>query len=221
MKQCPLHLTGHEVVEVDGFVFKRKRSQPEKDGAPAASEQSAAKKPRLPDTSPRPAATPQQHITTAATPAAHTNKSLHQVLPQHLTAATPGVRAHATPAARPAATPVGATPVTRALLQQLPTDAAEPDRLASLCELLCAAEIEELESAHAAEDTAAVDAVKAVLAAFATSVRAAAAEGSFQVSTAQNHLQAERAECPSKSYNCGGASVFQHNNGSLLLALFF
>ena len=178
------------MVEVDGFIFKRKRPQPEKDAAPAASEQSAAKKPRLPDSTLQPAATPQQHVTTAATaaatPAAHTNQSLHQVLPQQVTAATPAAMPHATPATRAAATPLAATPVTRALLQQLPTDAAEPDRLASLCELLCAAEIEDLESAHVAEDTAAVDAVKAVLAAFATSVRRAAAEGSFQASAAED-----------------------------------
>lgn len=181
------------MVEVDGFVFTRKRAQPESDAAPAASEQSAAKKPRLPASSPQVAATPQPNHT-AATPAAHVRMSSQHILPPPAVAATPSTRSTATPgaretaapASRAAATPAGATPATRALLQQLPIDAAEPDRLASLCELLCAAQIEDIESLQ--EDEAAVAAVRAVLTAFAASVRAAAADGRFEASAAGNML---------------------------------
>lgn len=204
------HLTGHEVVEVDGFIFKRKRAQPKHDAVQAASEQSAAKKPRLPGPSPKPAATPVLHPT-AATPAAHPSKPLSVALPEHISAATPAARtnpdpiawASATPAAqtgvKPAAvatvTPAGATAATAALLQQLPTDAAEPDRLASLCELLCAAEIEDLGAAHTADDAAAMDAVRAVLTSFAVAVRAAATEGKFEVSAAGSSAVAPRLVC--------------------------
>lgn len=170
---------------MDGFVFKRKRTQPESQSAPAASEQSAAKKPRLPNTSPQPAATPSLHPT-AGTPAASKQQLVPVVLPGHIAAVTPAATLSVTPIARSTATPAGATAATAALLQQLPADAAEPDRLASLCELLCAAQIDELNSAHAPEDAAAVEAVKAVLASFAVSVRAAAAQGTFEASAASS-----------------------------------
>lgn len=72
---------------------------------------------------------------------------------------------------------------TTALLEQLPTDMSEPDRLASLCELLCAAELDELSISSAQQqlDEAVADAVRQVLSTFVRSVQSSAAASTFQV----------------------------------------
>jgi len=72
---------------------------------------------------------------------------------------------------------------TIALLEQLPTDLSQSDRLASLCELLCAAELEELSASGSSEqlEPAVANVVQHVLASFVRSVQSAAADGRFQV----------------------------------------
>ena len=75
---------------------------------------------------------------------------------------------------------------TTALLEQVPTDMAEPDRLASLCELLCAAEVDEMHQQDAARlDPAVATAVEQALTTFVRSVQSAAANGSLQVHNGQ------------------------------------
>lgn len=72
---------------------------------------------------------------------------------------------------------------TTALLEQLPADMSQPDRLASLCQLLCAAELEDLSAGSASLplDPAVARVVENVLETFVQSVQSAAADGTLQV----------------------------------------
>ena len=72
---------------------------------------------------------------------------------------------------------------TTALMEQLPSDVSESDRLASLCELLCAAELDELSASSAQRQQLdpVADAVRDVLGTFVLSVQTSAAAGRFQV----------------------------------------
>ena len=168
-----LHLSvaAHEIVEVDGFVFKRKRAVSQHSASQQLPDLSAEKKSRTPIaermTSPLAAATP------APSPV---GRSIHQA-DDTATGGAADAAATRTPTAQNIAA------ATTALLEQVPTDMAEPDRLASLCELLCAAELEELHqhNAEAQLDPVVAAAVQNALGAFARSVQSAAANGSLQV----------------------------------------
>ena len=157
----------HEVVEVDGFVFKRKRSILEPTADTTEQNQPADKKPKLlstPDTQNLP-------LTVSKTP-----------VPLAATGVEGGVAANIAAVKTPDAQAVSAA--TTALLEQLPPDVSEPDRLASLCELLCAAELDELSTSSAQEqqlDATVADAVRQVLGTFVRSVQSSVAAGRFQV----------------------------------------
>ena len=162
----------HEVVEVDGFVFKRKRPV-----LPSTTDQHqpADKKPRVlgstPDVGKK---------LVGSTPSVQT--ALASDIKTPATAAKPDMVADAAAMTTPDAKVV--TAATTALLEQLPTDMSEPDRLASLCELLCAAELDELSVSSAQEqqlDAAVADAIRQALSTFVRSVQSSAAAGRFQV----------------------------------------
>lgn len=157
----------HEVVEVDGFVFKRKRSVPEALTSAAEQEQPVDKKQKLPaaarDSSVLPA---NEHANPAPVAAA----AEADVAPDMAAIKTPDAKL--------------VSAATTALLEQLPSDVSESDRLASLCELLCAAELDELSASIARQqqpDPAVADAVRDVLGTFVRSVQSSAAAGRFQV----------------------------------------
>lgn len=162
----------HEVVEVDGFVFKRKRSIPEPTANTTEQDQPASKRPKLPDSTsdaqvslPRESNTPAPAAATAAESAAEGNVAVDIA-----TVKTPDAKA--------------VSAATTALLEQLPADMSEPDRLASLCELLCAAEMDELSTSSVQEqqlDPAVVDTVRQALDTFVRAVQSSAAAGDFQV----------------------------------------
>ena len=161
--------TAHEIVEVDGFVFKRKRPAPKASPRSTEDGQPADKKQKLPatthDTQPLPAQG-------SATPAPSSAPPATEAV------VTPGIASLTTPDASVISA------ATTALLEQLPPDMAEPDRLASLCELLCAAELDELSSSSTAEqqlDPAVAEAVRDVLGTFVRSIQSSAAAGAFQV----------------------------------------
>lgn len=158
----------HEVVEVDGFVFKRKRSILEPTANITEQAQPADKKPKLLSSTPDAQTLPP---TVSKTP-----------VPLTATAVEGDVVANTAAVKTPDAQAVSAA--TTALLEQLPPDVSEPDRLASLCELLCAAELDELSTSSAQGqqlDPAVADAVRQVLGTFVRSVQSNAAAGRFQV----------------------------------------
>ena len=158
----------HEVVEVDGFVFKRKRPILEPTANTTEQHQPADKKPKLLSSTPDARILPP---TASSTP-----------VPLAATAVEGNVTADVAAVKTPDAKAVSAA--TTALLEQLPTDLSEADRLASLCELLCAAELDELSTSSAQEqqlDPAVVGAVRQVLGTFVRSVQSSAAAGRFQV----------------------------------------
>lgn len=156
----------HEVVEVDGFVFKRKRSILEPTANTTEQHQPADKKPKLLSSTPDAQILPP---TASNTP-----------LPLAATAVEDDVTADIAAVKTPDAKAVSAA--TTALLEQLPSDLSEADRLASLCELLCAAELDELSTGSAQElDPAVANAVRQVLGSFVRSMQSSAPAGSFQV----------------------------------------
>ena len=178
-----LSAVAHEIVEVDGFVFKRKRAVSRHSVTQQPPNLSAEKKSKTPAAkrlaSPVAAATPLAAATPASTPnsafqASHQADTLASDAAAHASVETSAVR---TPTAQSIAA------ATTALLEQVPTDMAEPDRLASLCELLCAAELEELQQSDAEEqvDPVVAAAVQNALSAFVRSVQSAAANGKLQV----------------------------------------
>ena len=170
-----LSAAAHEVVEVDGFVFKRKRAVSRHSASQQLPNLSAEKNSRTPvakhTASPLAAATP------APTPAGQFSHQADDTATGKAADAAADAAAIRTPTAQIIAA------ATTALLEQVPTDMAEPDRLASLCELLCAAELEELHQhdAEAQLDPVVAAAVQNALGAFVRSVQSAAANGSFQV----------------------------------------
>ena len=158
----------HEVVEVDGFIFKRKRSILEPTAHTAEQNQPADKKPKL----------------LSSTPDAQVSLPTVSNTPVPLAATAVEDNAAANIAALKTPDAQAVSAATRALLEQLPPDVSEPDRMASLCELLCAAELDELSTSSAQDqqlDPAVADAVRQVLGTFVHSVQSSAAAGRFQV----------------------------------------
>lgn len=162
----------HEVVEVDGFIFKRKRSILEPTAKTTEQDQPAGKRPKLPDSTldaqvllPRDSNTPAPAAATAAESAAEGDVAVDIA-----TVKTPDAKA--------------VSAATTALLEQLPADVPKPDRLASLCELLCAAEMDELSTSRVQQqqlDPAVVDTVRQALDTFVRAVQSSATAGEFQV----------------------------------------
>ncbi|KAL3152067.1 hypothetical protein ABBQ32_001175 [Trebouxia sp. C0010 RCD-2024] len=162
----------HEVVEVDGFVFKRKRPV-----LPSTTEQHrpADKRPKVLGSTPD-VGSKLLNSTPGVQPALASDSSTPA------TAAEADLAADIAAVTTPDAKVVSAA--TTALLEQLPTDRSEPDRLASLCELLCAAELDELSVSSAQEkqlDPAVAAAIRQALSTFVHSVQSNAAAGRFQV----------------------------------------
>lgn len=162
----------HEVVEVDGFVFKRKRPV-----LPSTTEQHqpADKKPKVLGSTPDVGnkllgSTPGVQIALASDSSAPATAAEADLAADRAAVTTPDAKA--------------VSAATTALLEQLPTDRPEPDRLASLCELLCAAELDELSVSSAQEqqlDPAVAAAMQQALSTFVQSVQSSAAAGRFQV----------------------------------------
>jgi len=88
---------------------------------------------------------------------------------------------------------------TTALLEELPADMSQPDRLASLCQLLCAAELEDLSASSPSVplDPAVAKVVGHVLGIFVRSVRSAAADGTLQVCCKLKDCLTDHAYMPS------------------------
>lgn len=190
----------HEVVEVDGFIFKRKRSILEPTANTAEQNQPADKKPKLLSSN--------THAQVLLPTVSNTPVLLAATAVEDNAAAN--IAALKTPDAQ--AVSAAAT----ALLEQLPPDVSEPDRMASLCELLCAAELDELSTSSAQEqqlDPAVADAVCQVLGTFVRSVQSRAAAGRFEVcasvhgqsvleSTYNQHRACVLSHVPSTASSC-------------------
>lgn len=88
---------------------------------------------------------------------------------------------------------------TTALLEELPADMSQPDRLASLCQLLCAAELEDLSASSPSVplDPAVAKVVGHVLGTFVRSVQSAAADGTLQVCCKLKDCLTDHAYMPS------------------------
>ena len=161
---------------MDGFVFKRKRTVPEVPASTRKQHQSADKKQKLLVNAQDAENVPPD---AAATPVA-SQSAAKQIENGADMAAVKTPDAHTGSAA------------TTALLQQLPSDLSEADRLASLCELLCAAELDGMSTSSAAEqqlEPAVADAVQDVLSRFVRSVQSSAAAGRFQVMLMWRHTR--------------------------------
>lgn len=153
-------------------MFKRKRSILEPTANTTEQNQPTDKKPKLVGSTPGAQILPPRESNTP-TPSAATAAGRKD---------TADIAAVETPDAKVVSA------ATTALLEQLPADMSEPDRLASLCELLCAAELDELGGAQEQQlDEAVADAVQRVLGTFVRSVQSNVAAGRFQVCASASH----------------------------------
>ncbi|KAA6426705.1 MAG: hypothetical protein FRX49_03815 [Trebouxia sp. A1-2] len=163
----------HEIVEVDGFVFKRKRSVSH--GIPSQMQQlqSAEKRARLPNTN---------DLASSPSPAFQATPSPNSTAAGEVAAAEAAAQESVEQAADKTPTAQHTSEATTALLEQLPADMSQPDRLASLCQLLCAAELKDLSAGSPSVplDPAVAKVVENVLETFVHTVQSAAADGTLQ-----------------------------------------
>ncbi len=137
-------------------------------------QQSAEKRPRLPNTN---------ELASLPLPAVQATPSPNRNAAGEVAAAEAAAQESLEPAADVTPTAQHISEATTALLEQLPADMSQPDRLASLCQLLCAAELEDLSAGSPSVplDPAVARVVENVLGTFVQSVQSAAADGTFQV----------------------------------------
>ena len=154
-------------------MFKRKRSVSHGIPSQVQQQQSAEKRPRLPNTN---------ELASSPLPAFQATPSLHRDAAGEVAAAEAAAQESVEQAADiPTAQHI--SEATTALLEQLPADMSQPDRLASLCQLLCVAELEDLSAGSPLVplDPAVARVVEKVLETFVQSVQSAAADGTLQV----------------------------------------
>ncbi|DBA81893.1 hypothetical protein WJX77_011732 [Trebouxia sp. C0004] len=163
----------HEIVEVDGFVFKRKRSVSHGIPSQVQQQQSAEKRPRLPNTN---------ELASSPLPAIQATPSPHRAAPGEVAAAEAAAQESVERARDKTSTAHHTSEATTALLEQLPADMSQHYRLASLCQLLCSAELEDLSAGNPSVplDPAVARVVENVLRTFVHSVQSAAADGTLQ-----------------------------------------
>lgn len=108
------------------------------------------------------------------------------------------------------------------LLEQLPADMSQPDRLASLCQLLCAAELEDLSAGSPSVplDPAVARVVENVLEIFVRSVQSAAADGTLQVCCKLKDCLTDHAKYPARLnavvHKYSHTSTFNHRSGTIM-----
>lgn len=136
--------------------------------------QSAEKRARLPNTN---------DLASSPSPAFQATPSPNSTAAGEVAAAEAAAQESVEQAADKTPTAQHTSEATTALLEQLPADMSQPDRLASLCQLLCAAELKDLSAGSPSVplDPAVAKVVENVLETFVHTVQSAAADGTLQV----------------------------------------
>ncbi len=137
-------------------------------------QQPAEKRPRLPNTN---------ELASSPLPAIQATPSPNRNAAGEVAAAEAAAQGSVERAADKTPTAQHISEATTALLEQLPADMSQPDRLASLCQLLCAAELKDLSAGSPSVplDPAVARVIENVLETFVHSVQSAAADGTLQV----------------------------------------